>query len=148
MPSASPISQCGLGSKSNFFWFAPGFDGLVVGLRGAGGNFVAGEVGNAGQRLAQLLVEAGRGLVQLVEFVFQGAGLFHHGRGFVVLAGFFQSAHLLAQLIAPGLALFGQGNGLAPALVESAKIAQQRGRVGSPRAQLFFHQLQVGPDKS
>ena len=127
---------------------APGFDGLVVGFGGADGNFVAGEVGNAGERLAQLLVEAGRGLVQLVELVFQGAGLFHHGRGFVVLAGFFERANLLAQLVAAGLALFGQGDGLAAALVESAKIAQQSGRVGAPRAQLFFHQLQVGADES
>ena len=148
MPSASPISQCGLGAKSNLRWLAPGLDGHVVGFGSAGGDFVAGEVGNAGQRLPQLLVERGRGPVQLVEFVFQGAGLFHHSRGFVALAGLFQRAHLLAQLVAAGFQLFGDGNGLAPALIESAKIAQQRGRVGAPRAKFCFHQLQVGANKS
>ena len=40
---------------------------------------------------------AGGGLVQLVELVFERAGLFHHGRGWSFLAGFLERAHLLAQ---------------------------------------------------
>jgi hypothetical protein len=48
-----------LGLKSK--WASrPRFDGEVVGLGFAGGHFVAGEVGNAGQQLAQPVVE-GRG---------------------------------------------------------------------------------------
>ena len=136
------------GREVEFRLFAPGLYGLVVGLGCADGNFVAGEVGNAGQGQAQLLVEARGGLVELVELVFERARLFHHGRGFIVLAGFFESAHLLAELVAAGLQLLGLGDGLAPALVESAKIAQQRGRIGAARTQFFFHQLQVGADES
>ena len=60
---------------------APGLDGDVVGFGCADGDFVAGEVGNAGEREAHLLVESGRGLVELVELVFEGAGLVHHGGG-------------------------------------------------------------------
>ncbi len=86
--------------------------------------------------------------VELVELVLEGAGLVHHGRGFVVLAGFLERAHLLGELVAAGLELLGLSDGLAAALVESAKIAQQRGRVGAARAQFFFHQLQVGANKS
>ena len=68
------------------------------------------------------------------------------GRG--ILPGLLQRAHLLAQLVAARLQLFGLRDGLAPALVESAKIAQQRSRVGPARAQLLFHFFQVPPDKS
>ena len=45
-------------------------------------------------------------------------------------------AYLLAQLVAAGFELFGLGDGFAAALIERAKIAQQRGRVG-PRARSF-----------
>jgi hypothetical protein len=58
MPSDSPSSQCGLGSKSKAGGSPQVLDGDVVGLGFSGGHFVAGEVGNAGERQAQLLVEA------------------------------------------------------------------------------------------
>ncbi len=64
------------------------------------------------------------------------------------LPAFLSAPHLLAELVAAGLALLGERDGLAAALVESAKIAQQSGGVGAARAQLFFHQLQVGADES
>ena len=67
-----------LGRRSRIAALAPGLDGHVVGFGDADGNFVAGEVGNAGQRQAQLLVERGRGLVELVELVLERAGLVHH----------------------------------------------------------------------
>ena len=139
MPSASPISQWGLGLEIEFLQLAPGFDGFVVGFGDADGDFVAREIGDAGERLTQLLVELGGGLVELVEFVFEGAGFFHDGGGFVVLAGFFESAHLLAELVAAGLALLGESDGLAAALIEDAKIAQKSGGVGAARAQFFFN---------
>ena len=73
----------GLGGEVEGGIFAPGFDGDVVGFGCAGGDFVAGEVGNAGERQAHLLVESGGGLVELVEAIFEGAGFFHQsGRGF------------------------------------------------------------------
>ena len=133
--------------KSNFLLFAPGFDGFVVGFGEADGDFVAGEVGNAGEGLAELFVEVGGGFVEFVELVFEGAGLFHDGCGFVVFAGFFERAHLLLELVAAGLELFGERDGFAAAPVESAKIAQQRGGIGAARAQLFFNQLQVGANE-
>ena len=49
-----------LGREIEFLRLAPGFDGFVVGFGDADGHFVAGEVGNAGERQAQLLVEGGR----------------------------------------------------------------------------------------
>ena len=67
----------GLGREVEFGILAPGLDGDVVGFGDAGGHFVAGEVGHAGERQAQLLVEGGGGLVELVELVFEGAGLVH-----------------------------------------------------------------------
>ena len=137
-----------MGCEVEFPRLAPGFDGLVVGFGDADGDFVAGEVGNAGEGLAQLLVEIGGGFVQFVEFLFQGARLFHDGRGFVVLAGLLECAHLLAELVAAGFALLGESDGFAAALIESAKISQQCGGVGAAGAQLFFNQLQVGADKS
>ena len=137
-----------LGREVEFLLLAPGFDGFVVGFGEADGHFVAREVGNAGEGLAQLLVELGGGFVQLVELLFQGARLVHDGRGFVVFAGLLERAHLLAELVAAGLALFGERDGLAAALVEGAKIAQQRSGIGAARAQLFFNQLQVGTNES
>ena len=56
-----------------------------------------------------------------------------------VLAGFLERAHLLAQLVAARLQLFGLRDGLAAALVEGAKIAQQSGGVGAARTQFFFY---------
>ena len=126
-----------LGLKVERTLLAPGLHRDVVGFGGADGHFIAGQVGNARQRKPHLLVESGRGLVQFVELVFQRAGLVHHrGR---VLPGLLQRAHLLAQLVAPRLQRLGLGDGLAPPLIERAKIAQQRSRVGAARAQFFFH---------
>ncbi len=95
MPRDSPISQWGLGVKVEFFLLAPSFDGFVVSFGDADGDFVACEVGNAGEGLAQLLVEAGCRLVELVEFVLQRASFVHDGDGFIILAGFFECANLL-----------------------------------------------------
>ncbi len=126
--------------------FAPSLDGDVVGLATAGGNFVASEVGNAGQGVAHLFDQGGGALVQLVQLVFQRAGLVHDGRR--VAALFLERAHLLAQFIAARLELLGQGDGLAAALIEGAKSTQQRGGVGPASAQFFFNKFQVSPDKS
>ena len=54
-----------------------------------------------------------------------------------------QRAHLLAQFIAPGLERLCLGDGLAAPLVEGAKVAQQDGRVGAARTQLFFHRSRL-----
>jgi hypothetical protein len=43
--------------------------------------------------------------------------------------------------------LLGLGDGLAALLVESAKISQQRIRVGPARAQFLSNNFQVGTDK-
>ena len=106
MPSDFAELPVRLGREIECGLLAPGLDGDVVGFGFAGGHFVAGEVGNAGERLAQPLVESGGGRVQLVELVFEGAGLVHHG-ALRVLAGLLQRAHLLAQLVAAGLELLG-----------------------------------------
>ena len=148
MPRDSPISQCGLGSKSNFLGSPQVLTVLFSASETADGDFVAGEVGHAGERLAQLLVESGRRPVEFVEFILQRAGLVHDGCSFVIFAGFFERAHLLRQLVAARLELLRLSDGLAAALVERAKVAQQRGGVGSPRAELLFHQFQVGANKS
>src|ERR1700739_5147259 len=81
-------------------FLAPGFNGDVVFLGLAGRDFMAGEVGNAGEGEAHLLVERGRGLVELVELVFEGARLVHDCRG--VFAFTLESGDLLAQLVAAG----------------------------------------------
>jgi hypothetical protein len=140
MPSDSPSSQCGLGVKSKA-GFSPQVLTTGCRLRICRGHFVAGQVGNAGQRLAQPVVEVAARLVQLVELVFEGAGLVHHGGR--VLPGLLQRADLLAQLVAAGLEALGGGDGLAAALIEGAKIAQQRSRVGPARAQFLFNKFQV-----
>src|ERR1019366_9450365 len=65
-----------------------------------------------------------------------------------VFAGFFQDTNLLAQLVAARFELLGCCDGLAPPLVEGAKIAQQRIRVSPPRAQSLFNCFQARTDKS
>ena len=136
-----------MGAKSNFCGSPQVLTVLLSASESADGNFVAGEVGNAGEGLAQLLVEIDGGVVELVEFVFQGARFFHDGRGFVVLAGLLERAYLLAELVAASFALLGKSDGFAAALIESAKIAQQSCGVSATGAQLFFNQLQVGADE-
>ena len=135
-----------LGLEVEFRNFAPGLHCEVVGLGLANRHFVMGEVGYARERLPQLLVERDGDLVQFVQLFFEGAGLVHDRRG--VLAGFFQCADLLAQLVAASLEALGRGDGLAPALIEGAKIAQQRCRILPTRAQFLFNKFQVGTDKS
>ncbi len=130
--------ECGLVS--------PGFDGDVVGFRFAGGNFVAGQVGNARERQTHLLVECGGGLVELVEFLFQGTRFVHDGR--CVLTGFLECSHLLAQVIAARLELLGRSDGFATALVQGSKIAQERSGIGTAGAQFCFHSFEVATDKS
>ena len=113
MPSASPSSQWGLGSKSNV-----GFSPQVLTVTLSASDLPVGtssrvRLGMLGERQAHLLVECGCGLVELVELVFQGAGFVHHGR--CVLPGFLEGSHLLAELIAAGLELFGRRDGFAAA---------------------------------
>ena len=77
MPSASPSSQCGLGSKSN-----AGFSPQVFTVTLSASDVPTGtssrvRLGMRAEREAHLLVERGCGLVQFVEPVFEGAGLFH-----------------------------------------------------------------------
>ena len=83
------------GSEIEVRLFAPGLDGDVVFFGLAGGDFVARQVGDAGEGEAHLLVECGRGLVEFVELVFQGAGLVHHRCG--VFAFALEGGHLLAR---------------------------------------------------
>ena len=90
-----------LGLEVEGWDLAPGFYGDVVGLREPGRHFVAREVGNARQREAQIVVELGRGLVELVQLVFERAGLLHQRSG--VQAQLLQRTHLLAQLVAARL---------------------------------------------
>ena len=59
-----------LGLEIEVSLLAPGLDSDIVGLAGSRGNFIARQVGNAGQRLAQLLVEFRSRPVQLVHLVF------------------------------------------------------------------------------
>ena len=137
-----------LGREVVILRLAPGLHNRVVGLRCPRGYFIAGEIRHARQRQPQLLVELRGNPVQLLKLFLQLARLIHHGRSFVVLAGFLKRAHLLAQLIAPRLQPFRRGDGLPPALIENTKIPQQRGRVGAPRAEFLFHKFQVVTDKS
>jgi hypothetical protein len=44
--------------------------------------------------------------------------------------------------------LLGEGDGFAASLVEDAEIAEERGRVSAAYTYLFFHQFEVGADKS
>jgi hypothetical protein len=135
-----------LGFKIEGRLLAPGFYGWVVRLRLADGNLVAGEVGDAGQREAQLVVQGRGRLVQLIQLFLEGAGLIHHGRR--VLAGLFQGAHLLAQLITASLETLSQGDGRAAVLVKGAEIAQQSSRVRSARTQFLFNEFQIVTDKT
>ena len=136
-----------LGCEIEFLLFAPGFDGFVVGFGDAGGDFVASEVGNAGEGLTELFVEIGGGLVELVELLFQGASLFLNCGGFVLFARLHECADLLRELVAAGFALLCERDGFATATIESAKISEQSGGIGTTRAQLFFNQLQVGTNE-
>ena len=113
---------------------APQLHNLVVFLVAPGRHLVARQVGNPRQREPHLVVQRGGGLVQLVQFVLEGPCLVHHGGGFVVLARLLQRAHLLRELVAPRLQLFGLGNGIAAALVQQIEVAQKRGRIGPARA--------------
>ncbi len=74
--------------------FAPGFDREIVFLGFAGGDFIAGEIGNAREGKAHLFVESGRGFVQFVELLFEGAGFVHHGGGIFAFA--LEGSNLLA----------------------------------------------------
>ena len=93
--------------------------------------------------MAQLVVERGRRGVERVEPVFEGPRFFHCGVGFVVFAGLFECADLLAQLVAASFELLRLGDGLAAALVERQEIPQQRGWIGVAQAQLVFDQSEV-----
>ena len=73
-------------------------------FRLAGGDFVAGEVRNAGEGETHLLVECCCGLVELIQLLFQGARLVHHGGGIFAFA--LEGGDLLAKLVAAGLQLF------------------------------------------
>ena len=146
MPRFAPSSQCGLGVKSNVRLFAPGLDDDVVFFGFADGDFVAGEIGDAGEREPHLLVECCGGLVEVVELVFEGAGFVHQLGG--VFAFALESADLLRQLVATGFELFGGGDGFAAFLVELPEIAQKCGGVGTAGTKFCFHYFQVAPDKS
>ena len=89
-----------LGGEVELRLFAPGLDGDVVFFGLADGDFVAGEVGDAGEREAHLLVERGRRLIQLVELLFEGARLVHNSCGVFALA--LERADLLRELVAAG----------------------------------------------
>jgi hypothetical protein len=93
-----------------------------------------------------LLVELSGGLVKLIELIFQGAGLFHGGGR--VLTRFLERAYLLAEFVAAGFGLLGEGDGFAASLVEGTEIAQKRSGVGPTGTQFFFNKFQVSPDKS
>ena len=139
-----------LGLEVEGWLLAPGFDGDVVGLGFACGHFVAGQVGNPRQQLAQPVVQGRGGRVQIVELFLERPSLFDQRSGGLISfgAGLFQRAHLLAQLVAASLQPLGGGDGLAPALIERTEIAQERRRVSPARAQFFFHNFQVAAYKS
>ncbi len=54
---------------------APGFYGDVVGFRAASGNFVAGEVGDLGERETHFLDQRGSFLIQRLKFFLEPPGL-------------------------------------------------------------------------
>ena len=104
MPSCSPSSQWGFGVKSKLRLFAPGLHGDVVLFGLADGDFVAGEIGDAGEREAHLLVERGGRLVEFVELVLERTRLVHHGGG--IFAFPLECGDLLTELVAAGFQLF------------------------------------------
>ena len=134
-------------AKSNFFCSPQVLTVLLSASEAPAGTSSRVRLGTRARDWRNCSSSSGGSLVELVEFVFQGAGLFHHGRGFVVFAGLFERAHLLREFVAAGFELFGEGDGFAAAFIEGAKIAQQSGRIGAARAQLFFHQFQVGANE-
>jgi len=63
-----------LGGECEGWYVAPGFYGEVVGFRKPGGHFVACEIGNAGEQLAETVVEGRGGRVEFVELFLERAG--------------------------------------------------------------------------
>ena len=98
MPSASPISQWGLGTKSNFFGSPQVLTVLLSASEMPTGTSSRVRLGTRARDRRNCSSRAGGGLVEFVELVFEGAGFVHDGRGFVVLAGFFERAHLLRRV--------------------------------------------------
>ena len=74
MPSASPISQCGFGSKSNVRFSPHVFTVTLSASEVPAGTSSRVRLGILGQRLPHLVVKAAGNSVQLVEFVFQALG--------------------------------------------------------------------------
>ncbi len=124
---------------------APSLDDDVVLFRPPHRNLVPCKVRDARQRKPHRLIEP-RGLgIQLVQRIFELARLVHQSGSIQTLP--LGPAHLLAQLVAHRLQRLSLGNGQPPLQIERAKIPQQRRRIGSPRAQLLFHQGQISPNK-
>ena len=146
MPSCFADFPVRLGSEVEGGYIAPGFDGDVVFLGFAGWDFVARQIGDAGKREPQLLVERGCGLVEVVELVFEGARLVHQLGS--VFAFALKRTDLLGEIVTTGFQLFGGRDGFAAFLIELAKIAEECGGIGTASTEFSFHNFQVAPDES
>ena len=146
MPSCFAELPVGLGGEIEVRLVAPGLDGDVVFFGFAGGDFVAREVGDAGEGEAHLLVERGGSLIEFVELVLEGARLVHQLSGIFAFA--LEGADLLREFVAARFELFGGRDGFAACLIQLAEIAQECGRIGAASTEFFFHNFQVAPDKS
>ena len=116
---------------------SPLFDFDVAALVGADGDFVAGEIGNAGEDGAQLFFRLVGGGFELVHAGFQGAGFFHHSAR--VLTGLLQPRDFLGEFIALRFQLLGFGDAFPAAVIEPAKISQEGGGILAAVAEFFLY---------
>ncbi len=130
-----------LGSEIEFRRRAPaaGFD-IVVGAV-ADGHTRVRKIRDAGENIAQSVIEIGRRFFQRLNLLAQFLGL-GHGRA-CILAGLLELGNLFGCLVALGFSRFGFSDGVAALGVDLAKIFEHGSRVHATLAQLFLDQRQV-----
>lgn len=126
MPSASPISQCGLVGKGCLSGFAPGARDDVVLLVGADGHGVVRQVRDAEHELLEFLVHLREAAVDGGDLLADAAALIQVLDG---LLGLGLLRDELADLIATGLAGLGLLDKAAALLVERENLVDD-GDVG------------------
>ncbi len=129
-----------LGREVEFRRGAPAAYLGVVCLALAHRNAVIGQVGNVGQKIAQLGIACGNALVCLGNLLLQPFLFLEVGGGVLLLL--FKSLELPDQLVTPRLHGFRFGDGGAPLGVDLLKTLEDGG-VHAALAQLFFHQRQM-----
>ena len=122
---------------------AADFDIVVGGV--ADGNSVAGQVGDAGQDVAQLRIVVCRQLLGSLALGLQCLLFFEIGGG--VLLRLAQLLEFFGQLVASRLYGFRLGDGGAALGVDGVKVLQDDGGIHAALAQLLFDEGQVVADK-